>query len=138
MEADKRRKVESAKRLSEIAKDNGLRAKEKDIMYFFGLDELKEKEIAPNVKIRTLSGEKMMISYVTLAPYSEVPLHHHPHEQVGIILEGELEFTIGNETRICKKGDTYIIPGGVMHGVKVFDKPAVAMDIFSPPREEYK
>ena len=124
--------------LHKIAKDNGLQVRDKEIMYFFGLDELKEKEIAPNVKIRTISGEKMMISYVTLAPHAEVPLHNHPHEQVGIILEGEMEFTIGNETRICKKGDTYVIPGGVMHGVRVLDKPAVAMDIFSPPREEYR
>lgn len=107
-------------------------------MYFFEPHELKEKEIAPGVKIRTISGEKMLISLVDLNPHSEVPLHNHPHEQVGIILEGEMEFTIGNETRICKKGDTYVIPGGVMHGVKVLEKPAVALDIFSPPREEYK
>jgi len=107
-------------------------------MYFFKPDDLKEKEIAPDVKIRTLSGEKMMISLVNLGPRSEVPLHNHPHEQMGIILEGELEFVIGNETRLCKKGDTYVIPGGVMHGVKVFDKPTVVMDVFSPPREDYK
>jgi quercetin dioxygenase-like cupin family protein len=107
-------------------------------MYFFEFDELKRKEIASGVQIGTVSGEKMMISYVKLVPHSEVPLHNHPHEQVGIILEGSMEFTIGNEKRICKKGDMYVIPGGIMHGVKVLEEPSVAMDIFAPPREEYR
>jgi quercetin dioxygenase-like cupin family protein len=49
-----------------------------------------------------------------------------------------LEFTIGDETRVVKAGELFVIPGGVEHSVKVGEQPARALDIFSPVREEYK
>ena len=80
----------------------------------------------------------MMLSRVMLEPNSVVPMHSHPHEQAGIIVEGALEFTIGEETRIYTVGEMYIIPGNVAHSVRTGNQPAVALDIFSPVREEYK
>ena len=96
------------------------------------------KELFPGAIARTFWGEKLLLSYLDLAPGCFVPLHSHPHEQAGMVLEGELEFTIGDETRIVKAGEIFIIPGGVEHSVKVGDTPARALDIFSPVREEYK
>ena len=55
-----------------------------------------------------------------------------------MVIEGQFEFTIGNEKQIVKEGEFYIIPGGVEHRVVTGDKPAKALDVFSPPREEYK
>jgi quercetin dioxygenase-like cupin family protein len=49
-----------------------------------------------------------------------------------------MEFTIGGETRIVRKGDGWMIPGGVMHSVRALEEGARALDIFSPPREDYK
>lgn len=66
----------------------------------------------------------------------EVPLHTHPHEQGGIIAEGELEMGIGGEVKLLKPGDMYIIPGNGEHYAKAYDNKAVALDIFSPVREE--
>ena len=57
-----------------------------------------QREIAPGVKLRTLWGEKIMMSLVEIAPNSRVPMHEHPHEQAGMVLEGEFDFTIGGET----------------------------------------
>ena len=37
-----------------------------------------------------------------------------------------------------KAGDLYRIPGHVRHKVVVFDKPAKAIDIFCPVRDEYR
>lgn len=96
------------------------------------------KELFPGAVTRTFWGEKILLSYLDLEPGSFVPPHSHPHEQAGIVLAGELEFTIGGETRIVKTGELFIIPGGVEHSVKVGDAPARALDIFSPVREEYK
>jgi mannose-6-phosphate isomerase-like protein (cupin superfamily) len=55
-----------------------------------------------------------------------------------MFLEGEAEFTIGDEKRIVKPGMAYLIPSNVKHKVVTSDKPVLALDIFSPPREEYK
>lgn len=107
-------------------------------MYFFDQKDLHKLELAKGVNLSILSGEKAMMSIVNLEPHSEVPLHDHPHEQMGIILEGEFDFIIGEEKKLCKKGDVYHIPGGVAHAGKTFDKPTLIVDIFSPPREDYQ
>ena len=97
-----------------------------------------QRGLALDIKLRTMWGEKIMMSLVELAPNSRVPTHSHPNEQAGMVLEGEFDFTIGGETTRLKKGDFYIIPGGVEHGLVSLDGRSSALDIFSPPREEYK
>ncbi len=106
--------------------------------YFIDLKDLPEKELAPGVKAHLAWQDKMMLSFIDLDPHSVVPRHSHHHEQAGVVLRGELEFTIGSEVRIVKAGDAYLIPGDVPHEVKTLGTAVRALDIFSPPREEYK
>ena len=105
--------------------------------YTYDPDEVKRRELAPGVFLRTMWGDKIMLSVVEIEANSEVPMHQHPHEQAGMVLEGEFDFTIGGVTTRVGKGDTYIIPGGVEHGLQATDQPSTALDIFSPPREDY-
>lgn len=107
-------------------------------MYFVDEADMKGRSIAPGVDIKVVSGEKAMLSFVTLTPGSSVPMHSHPHEQLGLVLEGEFEFVIGDERRKVKTGDTYVIPSNVLHGVPVVPTLSKALDVFSPPREEYR
>jgi quercetin dioxygenase-like cupin family protein len=94
-------------------------------------------EMFPGVIRRTLNnGERLTLVEVTLEQDSEVPVHSHPHEQIGYIASGRLLFTIGDETRELAAGDSHLVPGDVPHAVKALE-PTVAIDIFSPPREEY-
>ena len=60
-----------------------------------------------------------------------------PARAGGVMIQGEFEMTIGDETRLLRAGDAYVIPGGVEHSVKCGDGWALALDIFSPPREDY-
>ncbi len=106
--------------------------------YFIDPKTLPTKEIAPGSEIRVACGDKIMLSFVEIKPGSVIPLHSHPHEQGGICLEGAMEFTIGGETRIVRKGDGWMIPGGVLHGVRALENGASALDIFFPHREEYR
>ena len=96
------------------------------------------KELAPGARTRTFWGEQMLFSLVEVDVNSQVPLHTHPHEQGGIIIEGELEMDIGGEVKLLKPGDMYIIPGNVEHYAKAYSTKAVALDIFSPVREEFQ
>ncbi|MCS7186967.1 MAG: cupin domain-containing protein [Armatimonadetes bacterium] len=107
-------------------------------MHFYNPDERKEKEVFPGVTIRTIWGEHIMLSFVRFEPNAVVPTHSHPHEQMGVLLEGELEFTIGDETKILRKGDCWWVPSNVAHSVRNLDKPSLALDIFHPVRDEYK
>lgn len=106
--------------------------------YYCDFENREAKEVLPGVKIKTFWGKEMLLSYVDLAPHSEVPMHGHLHEQAGRIISGELEMTINGEKRLFKEGDTYIIPGNVQHNAVAGVKPVQVLDIFSPVREEYK
>ena len=96
------------------------------------------KEVFPGVTLTIVSGEKIMFSRVDFAPEAIVPEHSHPHEQAGFVVSGEAEFTVGSEKLMLRKGDYYLIPGGVQHSVRPTVAPLCCMDIFSPPREEYR
>jgi len=93
--------------------------------------------IFPGVEIRTTAGTNMMLAVVRLEPESVVLDHSHPHEQMGMLLEGHLEFTVGGVTRLIGPGDIWRIPGGVVHGVRALEQ-SVALDVFHPIREDYR
>lgn len=79
-----------------------------------------------------------MVALATLEPHAVVEEHQHPHEQLGVVLEGRAIFVIGGTERTLQAGDRYIIPGNVRHKVIALDQPVKALDVFNPPREEYK
>lgn len=107
-------------------------------MPFIDLASRAGTEAMPGITLRTFWGDQMLFSHVTLAPNSIVPRHSHPHEQGGIVVQGAMELTIGDETRMLTVGDMYIAPGGVEHSVIAGPEGCIALDIFSPVREEYK
>jgi quercetin dioxygenase-like cupin family protein len=107
-------------------------------VYFPTPDECGRHAIFPGVTIRTCAAEKMMLSFVDLAPGAVVEEHSHPHEQIGMVLDGRARFIIGGEEKVLAKGDFYRIPGGVKHRVVALDVPVQALDIFHPIREDYR
>lgn len=85
-----------------------------------------------------LHGEKMMMVLNVTLPSHTVPLHSHPHEQIGMVYRGKAKLRIGNEERVVKKGDFYRIPANVPHSdTAIGDEPFVMLDIFYPVREDF-
>jgi quercetin dioxygenase-like cupin family protein len=103
-----------------------------------GRAEGKDVEMVPGVRRHVLAcGDKLMVVKVTMAKDSVVPMHTHPHEQTGYIAGGTFRFTIGDETRDLQEGDGYTIAGGIPHGGTALVDNTIAVDTFSPPREDY-
>jgi quercetin dioxygenase-like cupin family protein len=97
-----------------------------------------ERELAPGVNARIFPGVHVMLSVVTLEPGSVSPVHSHANEQWGVCLEGEwVRIQDGVEHHV-KAGDFWQTPPHVPHGGRTGDKRCVVLDIFSPPREEYR
>lgn len=105
--------------------------------YIVRPDQRSSHNIFPGVDVHTAAGEQIMLSYVDFEPGAVVKPHSHPHEQMGILLEGKLEFIIGNERHLLKPGDMWRIPGGVVHSAIAGSEPVKALDVFSPIREDY-
>jgi quercetin dioxygenase-like cupin family protein len=105
--------------------------------YFLPAGSGSRHEIFPGVEIRTTAGRGIMLSVVHFEAGSVVADHSHPHEQMGILLEGRLEFTVGGVTQVLGPGEIWRIPGGISHSVRALGGPAVALDVFHPIREDY-
>ena len=96
------------------------------------------RELAPGLTTRIFAGEQAMLSVVTLAPNAEGRLHHHAEEQWGVMLEGTAVHVQGGEEIPVRKGDFWRTPGNVPHTIRAGAEGARVLDIFSPPRPEYR
>jgi quercetin dioxygenase-like cupin family protein len=92
----------------------------------------------PGVIARTVEGKEMTLAVVELDPDAVVAEHHHPNEQLGIVLSGSMTFTIGGETREIVAGDTYVIPADVPHTATAGPEGSVVIDVFAPVRSDWK
>ena len=106
--------------------------------YFVKADSTPTRALFRGITLRATAGDAMMLSLVTFEPGADLPEHAHPHEQMGMMISGRLEFTVGGQTRILETGDIWRIPGSVPHKVRALDGPAVALDVFHPVREDYR
>ena len=107
----------------------------------FNLDDESQgipRTLTEGITTRIFCGEQAMLSVVRVAPNTTGRLHSHPQEQWGVLLEGECVRIQGGEEVAMEAGDFWHTPGGVTHGIRTGDKGALVLDVFSPPREEYK
>lgn len=105
---------------------------------WYTLEAIPPVALRDGVTARFVTGGQIMMSFVQFAPKGVVERHAHPHEQCGYMLEGSMQLTIGDETREVRPGDAYTIPGGVEHRAVGGPQGGLALDIFSPVREDYR
>lgn len=105
---------------------------------FDSLSTLELQKIWDGVHGRIVHGERITLGVIELDPGSVVPEHRHEHEQLGMCLSGSVSFRVGNETRELGPGGTWSIPGNVPHEVQVGPEGAVVIDVFVPPRDDWR
>ncbi len=99
---------------------------------------IKQMEGLETIILTGLHGEKMMMVLNITLPRHSVPLHSHPHEQIGMVYGGKAKLRIGGEERIVQKGDFYCIPANVPHSdAAIGEEPFIMLDIFYPIREDF-
>lgn len=81
-------------------------------------------------------GERTLMTEFLLAAGSRLPGHEHPHEQTGYLVAGRLRMFVGEEEFVAEAGTCWCIPGGVRHSAEALTD-AVAVEVFSPVREDY-
>jgi quercetin dioxygenase-like cupin family protein len=91
-------------------------------------------EIAPGIVSRPIAGESAMLTYVVWERDGVAPLHSHVEEQLVLLIEGEVELTIGNVSRVMSPGDVAVIPAFATHGGRGRAQRSVAVEAFAPPR----
>ena len=94
--------------------------------------------LGEGISTRIFCGDQAMLSIVTIEPNATGKIHSHPQEQWGFLIEGSGIRIQGNEEIEINKGDFWQTPGGVDHGIIGGPEGAKVLDVFSPPRDEYK
>jgi quercetin dioxygenase-like cupin family protein len=97
------------------------------------------REVMAGDVIWDVTGENLQVIRAQMAPGAVFPLHEHPQEQVIVVLEGALEFTVAEETRIVTSGQVIHISPGVPHGGRVHGPhTAVTIEAFHPIRNDFR
>ena len=96
------------------------------------------RTLAEGLTARIFAGENVMLSIVRVEPNSAGTRHHHVEEQWGVLLEGECIRIQGDDEFHAKAGDFWHTPSNVPHSIRTGDTGAVILDIFGPPRPEYR
>ena len=95
-------------------------------------------ELVPGSLSHLIGGENATISFLTMKAGSAFELHSHPQEQIMIVIEGYCDEIIEDKMYRVQKGDVIYLPANIKHGAFIREIDCKAIDIFSPPREDYK
>jgi len=104
---------------------------------FDNVDGLDRLNIWQGVAARGVQGDVMTLAVIELDPGAVVPEHQHVNEQLGVLAAGSMRFRIGQEERVVQPGDTWVIHANVPHEVEAGPEGAVAIEVFSPRRDEW-
>ena len=104
---------------------------------FLSHHEMEPRQLFPGISATLAHSDNITISRVELEAGAPLPEHSHPHEQWTHVISGELELTVGDETRRMVAGMTAWIPSNVSHQGKAISH-CLVLDIFNPSRTDLK
>jgi unsaturated pyranuronate lyase len=105
---------------------------------FVRFDDVRPFELAEGVTGRPLFGEGAMLNVIEFEPGATVPLHSHPHEQLGLVLRGMQALVVDGVAHELQAMEGYVLPGGVEHSAYCGPEGALVLDVFRPVREDYR
>lgn len=105
---------------------------------FVHFDDVRPFALADGVVGRPLFGAGSMLNMIEFEPGSVVPLHSHPHEQLGLVLRGMQALVVDGVAHELGPMEGYVLPGGVEHSAYCGPDGALVLDVFQPVREDYR
>jgi quercetin dioxygenase-like cupin family protein len=109
-----------------------------NVATFDDIASIAPQEIWEGVVVRAVHGDSTTMALIELAPNSHVPEHHHVNEQVGVLVRGSFRLRVADETLEVRPGGTWLIPADVPHEVHTGPDGALALEVWSPPREDWQ
>jgi quercetin dioxygenase-like cupin family protein len=109
--------------------------------HFFNLHDMNQgiaRTLTDGLETRIFPGQNVMLSVVRIGAGKSGEAHSHPEEQWGVLLEGSGVRTQDGFEQEVRVGDFWQTPGNMLHSFRAGAEGAVVLDVFSPPREEYR
>ena len=95
------------------------------------------EHVAEGIERQIVSGDKLMVCRLRIAPHVVTAPHTHPHEQITMVERGQVRYIVAGIERIVSAGDVLHFPPHVEHGATMLDEEVVLVDIFTPVREDF-
>ena len=83
------------------------------------------------VDARAIRSDAGLVVFFEFLEDFDLPAHSHL-AQWGTLVSGEIEMTIGEETRVYGPGDSWDIPADIVHSARI-KAGAQAIDVFEEP-----
>jgi len=87
-------------------------------MAFVKVSELPARHPRPGWDSRYFHSEHVTFAVTEIAAGADVHRHHHEQEEIWIVVEGDLEVSIGDETAVVHAGDAAVVPSEVPHSAR--------------------
>jgi quercetin dioxygenase-like cupin family protein len=110
----------------------------KEARHFRYLD-LPRERVADHLSRGGVKSENSLavLNWMEPRPTARAP-HDHPFDQLSFVLEGEMEFEVGNQTFRVGPGEVLVIPPDAKHTARALgSNTALSLDIFAPARADY-
>jgi quercetin dioxygenase-like cupin family protein len=98
-------------------------------------DELSEDEPYPGVHRRAFDSERGTVTQYEFDPGAEFPKHRHPQEQITLVEQGEVVFTVAGRADELRPGGWSIVGPNVEHGLRAGPEGARILAVLVPRRE---
>lgn len=97
--------------------------------------EIREEEVRPGIFCQEFSAGALQVIKYKYESGSVFERHSHPEEQMTLLLEGELTFTLSSEKYPLTSGAVLHITGGTEHSAEnTGTEAALTLNFFTPPK----
>ncbi|MCM2680729.1 cupin domain-containing protein [Echinimonas agarilytica] len=105
-------------------------------MFVFNHD-IKLEDLGDGISRKVLAHNDNIMSVEVFFEKGAIgTMHSHPHEQLTYVLSGEFKFTVGDEVKTVRAGDTIYKQPNIMHGC-VCTQAGTLLDTFTPMRKDF-
>jgi len=94
------------------------------------------EQMNPAVGRQVIHAQRMTVARVQLRKGGLVAPHRHESEQITLLAEGRLRFTVEGESVVLEPGEILHVPSGALHQVEALED-SIATDLFAPRREDW-
>jgi quercetin dioxygenase-like cupin family protein len=95
------------------------------------------REVAPGYLGRYVHSDHITQGKVEIQPGAVIPDHSHLHEQWTLLLSGSFELTVSGVTHVLAPGQMLYIAPHERHSARARTA-CVVLDVFHPPRDDYR
>lgn len=101
------------------------------------LNDIPVKNTLPGLYGKMVHGDSSSLVFWDIKKGAVIPEHHHVHEQITCVTEGQLEMVIGGVKMLFTPGMVHVIPSNVPHSAVAITDCKV-IDSFAPARDDYR